>query len=349
MIGRVWVFAMGIPTTPERLTAFVRRIGDLQVTDVALMLNQYTERTFGITTAPARQVEETARRLGSLGVAAHLVTWLRPDERFVADAAHRLRPLCAAAGARSLMFDVEEPWTTGNSEARARAFLARHWPFTGWPCALGATGITYIPPSVRPVAERCDYVLPQAYSAHFQGAVYHPGATQPLAHRLWKGLGKPIVMGLAGWNEILRPGGISETEALQRAIVATEGLRDPAITDVAYWVLEGLAGERAAFVRQAAAKARRGVPQGAGQPVVPPRPAPAPAPPAPARPTLRAGDRGPAVRDLQARIGRAGGRLAADGVFGPATDRAVRAFQRARGLVADGVVGPATWRSLLAS
>ncbi|HEX2106013.1 MAG TPA: peptidoglycan-binding protein [Solirubrobacteraceae bacterium] len=51
--------------------------------------------------------------------------------------------------------------------------------------------------------------------------------------------------------------------------------------------------------------------------------------------------RGGSVRLLQRRLG-----VVADGVFGPGTARAVKAFQRSRGLTADGVVGPATWAAL---
>ncbi|MCU0695563.1 MAG: peptidoglycan-binding protein [Myxococcaceae bacterium] len=58
---------------------------------------------------------------------------------------------------------------------------------------------------------------------------------------------------------------------------------------------------------------------------------------------LRVGSRGQSVLSLQQKLEEAGfspGPL--DGKFGPLTQRAVRAFQEARGLQVDGIAGPAT-------
>ncbi|MDX6671639.1 MAG: hypothetical protein QOI91_2002 [Solirubrobacteraceae bacterium] len=74
--------------------------------------------------------------------------------------------------------------------------------------------------------------------------------------------------------------------------------------------------------------------------------APAVAPAAPrasaaASPTLKRGDRGPAVRSLQRLLG-----VRADGVFGATTVRSLKRFQRRHRMRVDGVAGPATWRVL---
>nr|WP_281271936.1 peptidoglycan-binding protein [Oceanobacillus bengalensis] len=61
---------------------------------------------------------------------------------------------------------------------------------------------------------------------------------------------------------------------------------------------------------------------------------------------LSRGDTGQEVRELQQKLNALGYSLAVDGSFGPATERAVRAFQRDQGLAVDGSYGPATQRAL---
>lgn len=64
------------------------------------------------------------------------------------------------------------------------------------------------------------------------------------------------------------------------------------------------------------------------------------------RPMIRRGDRGEAVRLLQSLLQAKGYTLEADGIFGPATEIAVKAFQTAAHLSVDGIVGPNTWSAL---
>ncbi|WP_163560367.1 peptidoglycan-binding protein [Halomonas sp. NO4] len=56
--------------------------------------------------------------------------------------------------------------------------------------------------------------------------------------------------------------------------------------------------------------------------------------------------RGEAVRRVQEALANAGLELTVDGIFGPATEQAVIAFQAREGLTVDGIVGPATRAAL---
>ena len=61
------------------------------------------------------------------------------------------------------------------------------------------------------------------------------------------------------------------------------------------------------------------------------------------------GMHGDDVARLQRRLSGAGFHTRGDGMFGPATAAALRAFQQSAGLVADGIAGPLTWSALNAA
>ncbi len=66
-----------------------------------------------------------------------------------------------------------------------------------------------------------------------------------------------------------------------------------------------------------------------------------------AEPTLKKGSKGQAVKDLQEALNTLGfdaGKV--DGIFGPATERAVKKFQSSVGIDADGIVGRVTWLNI---
>ena len=58
--------------------------------------------------------------------------------------------------------------------------------------------------------------------------------------------------------------------------------------------------------------------------------------------TVRRGDHGDLVREIQRSLGI----TPEDGIFGAVTETRVREFQRLRGVVPDGIVGPKTWAQL---
>lgn len=112
------------------------------------------------------------------------------------------------------------------------------------------------------------------------------------------------------------------THRLVRRWQRSHGLTPDGIVGPATWQAMGFSGNRPVLKRLAAKRRPRA--QRASRP----------------RGGSRRG-RAHEVRIAQRRLG-----VTADGVFGPGTEAAVKAFQRSRGLTADGIIGPTTWRAL---
>jgi peptidoglycan hydrolase-like protein with peptidoglycan-binding domain len=64
-------------------------------------------------------------------------------------------------------------------------------------------------------------------------------------------------------------------------------------------------------------------------------------------PLVKRGDKIFPVRPLQQLLRARNHPVAVDGIFGPQTESAVKAFQQSKGLAADGIVGPQTWPKLV--
>jgi peptidoglycan hydrolase-like protein with peptidoglycan-binding domain len=64
-------------------------------------------------------------------------------------------------------------------------------------------------------------------------------------------------------------------------------------------------------------------------------------------PVIKSGSNGHPIKTLQFLLRARGHSVAIDGVFGPNTEAAVKAFQASHGVAADGIVGPVTWVALV--
>ena len=64
-------------------------------------------------------------------------------------------------------------------------------------------------------------------------------------------------------------------------------------------------------------------------------------------PLARQGSQHHPVETLQYLLAARGRPVTVDGIFGPGTDAAVRAFQQGKHLAVDGIVGPDTWSALI--
>ena len=64
-------------------------------------------------------------------------------------------------------------------------------------------------------------------------------------------------------------------------------------------------------------------------------------------PVVQKGNQGHPIRTLQFLLRARGHNLTVDGMFGPATEAAVKAFQTSKGMTADGILSAQTWSTLI--
>jgi peptidoglycan hydrolase-like protein with peptidoglycan-binding domain len=64
-------------------------------------------------------------------------------------------------------------------------------------------------------------------------------------------------------------------------------------------------------------------------------------------PVVQNGKQGHPVRTLQCLLRARGHNVTVDGMFGPATEAAVKAFQTSKGMTADGIMSAQTWSTLI--
>jgi hypothetical protein len=230
-LKRVWVFAT-VPNKSE-VKNFAKKVNDLGFTDVVFAINgnSSSETTFQI--KQRSTLITTANALLEYGISFHVMSWLRPNEDFFKEANTQLRELFDECPYRSLLFDVEEPWTLYEDDSddeltlresriardqnvklrnskgqlisenveqvarisleRADLFLNRNWAFTNWPVPIGLTGIVYYPACVEPFFNYVDYILPQAYK-------HSNNNLQQIAIDRWKKNSLPIVLGLKAYR-----------------------------------------------------------------------------------------------------------------------------------------------------
>jgi hypothetical protein len=186
------------------------------------------------TVRSAAAIKKLCDTAQAAGIETHLMSWLMPHAAYIDQAAELLVPICEDVGASSLQWDAEEPWMLAQKpmdyqEAAKR--IADKFSDLSCPMGANAIGFTSIA-KFGPLADICDYVVPQAYSTTSSGVTPGDGQRR-IFDRYKNAFNRPIVMGLAAFRQSGIPGHNVES-AMTAGVNAANDLE---CDTVLYWSL----------------------------------------------------------------------------------------------------------------
>lgn len=231
---------------PERDIDFCLAHG-INRMDVIVNDHSKSRSARNFTTYAPGEIVRLCVRARENGIEPHLMSWIMPHDGYIKEAADRLVPLAHDGAVASIQWDAEEPWTLARrglpyKTAADKIKLA----FQNLPCPMGINGIGYTPrKKFGPLAEVCDYLVPQCYSTSSSGL--QPEEVVPKFVRRWKKSFMPdevfrapdaepkkFVIGLAAYRQKTIPGHTVET-AMRTALAGAQALEG--IDTVIYWSL----------------------------------------------------------------------------------------------------------------
>ena len=220
---------------PERDVAFAESIG---LDGLTIMVHDVSKARAprGFQLRSTTKILALADAIRAAGMDVGLCAWAMPHRKYLEKAARELISLATDAGARTVEWDAEEPWTqaTGHMGHPEAAALIGDL-FAGRAFELGANAIGYTPaPKFGPLAAVCDYVVPQAYSTNTSGQ--HPSEAAHVFHERFAQFGYVSRIGLAAYRQD-GIDGYTPTTAMETAIRCA---RATGVHDVCYWGLDAL-------------------------------------------------------------------------------------------------------------
>ena len=188
---------------PERDVAFAKSIG-LNRLDIIINDHSASRLPRAFDHRDTQKIVTLARMARDAGIEVHLMSWLMPHRLYISQAAARIPELVERTGAKSVMWDAEEPWTLAKNRmpyADAAAHLGDM--FADFDFEMGVTGIRYVSTAkLKPLVDVCDYVTPQCYATSTSKA--DPSTVVTRGVELWRkkfGDRPRMVPGLAAYRQ----------------------------------------------------------------------------------------------------------------------------------------------------